>query len=481
MKLNTPRVVIAGVASGVGKTTVTVGLIGALKARGMKVAAFKCGPDYLDPTYHAQVAGASHNLDGWMMGRQAVLATFGRVAKDADFAIIEGVMGLFDGASPVSDQGSTAEIAKWLKAPVVVVVDASGMARTIAALAKGFASFDHELRVVGIVANRLGSRGHLELLRASQPVVPVVGGLPKDRDHAFPERHLGLFSANVNNLPQQLFSTWAALVKDWIDVDAIVAAGQDAEPLELDFDPNLSAPSRTRCKIALAFDEAFHFYYEDNLRRLEQAGAELVRFSPLHDRTLPDDVDGLYLGGGYPETVADALAANASMLESIRRFARDGAPVYAECGGLMYLCHAIRTLDGKSHPMLGLIDGEAVMADRIQALGYAEVETVRETILGPAGLRFRGHQFRYSSLSSSNSRQDACAYLVSTRRKSAPFREGYVVGNVLASYVHAHFASNPSLAEGFVASCEAYRLRRTSFWHKDTSSCQQHLKHTERN
>ena len=219
-----PRVVIAATASGVGKTTATVALIGAMRARGLKVAVFKCGPDYLDPTYHERAAGIrSHNLDGWMMDRDAVAATFARASADADIAVIEGMMGLFDSATPTGEEGSTAQIAKWLDAPVILVTDASGVARTIAAVAAGFARFDPAVRVAGMICNRVGGRGHLDLLRAAQPEVPIVGGFPATSELAFPERHLGLMVADETNVPQRLIEGWGRLASEWLDLDAIVA------------------------------------------------------------------------------------------------------------------------------------------------------------------------------------------------------------------------------------------------------------------
>ncbi|HEX9288406.1 MAG TPA: cobyrinate a,c-diamide synthase [Anaeromyxobacteraceae bacterium] len=363
-----PRLVVAAASSGSGKTTVAVALAAALRARGLRIAPFKCGPDYLDPTYHARAAAAtSHNLDGWMMGREASLATFARAARGADLALVEGVMGLFDGASPTSEEGSTAEMAKWLAAPVIAVVDASGMARTLAAVARGLAAFDPAVHLAGVVANRIGGRGHLDLLRAALPAPAVLGGFPEQPELAFPERHLGLRSADRDVLPDALLGRWAEAAEAWLDLDELLAIARSAPSIAV---PTTGAAARReeRCRIGVAFDEAFHFYYEDNLARLESLGARLVRFSPLHDAVLPD-LDGLYLGGGYPELHAAALAANASMRVAVRAFASAGRPVYAECGGLMYLASAIRTLEGRSFPMVGLVPGVAAMRDRLAALG----------------------------------------------------------------------------------------------------------------
>src|ERR1700723_1874282 len=260
-----PRVVIAATASGVGKTTATVALIGAMRARGLKVAAFKCGPDYLDPTYHLRAAGVqSHNLDGWMMGREAVLATFARASRDADIAIIEGMMGLFDSATPTGDEGSTAEIAKWLDAPVILVTDASGIARTIAAVAAGFARFDPAVRVSGMICNRVGGRGHLDLLRAAEPEVPIVGGFPTSAALAFPERHLGLLIADESNVPQRLIEGWSGLAAECLDLGSILELARSAPAIEI-ATPKIDIASKPRCRIGVAYDDAFHFYYEDNL------------------------------------------------------------------------------------------------------------------------------------------------------------------------------------------------------------------------
>jgi cobyrinic acid a,c-diamide synthase len=449
--MNVPRIVVAGSASGVGKTTAAVGLCRALRARGLTVAPFKCGPDYLDPTYHERACGRkSHNLDGWLMGKSAALDTFAHGSAGADIAVIEGVMGLFDGASATEEAGSTAEMAKWLDAPVLLVVDAGGMARTIAAVAAGFAGFDPALQLRGLIANRVGSRGHLQLLRQALPAPPVLGALPVAEAHAFPGRHLGLRTADRDAIPEADFQRWGQLVQEWWELDAILALAHQAGPIDRAPAARRSAP--VRCRIGYARDAAFHFYYEENLRRLTELGAELVPFSPLADGRLPD-VDGLYLGGGYPEVHAAALADNRTLKDDIVAFARRGRPIYAECGGLMYLAQTIVTTDGMNHPMVGLLPGRAVLSDRLEALGYVEVETQQTSILGPPGLRFRGHQFRYSRLEYA---QDAeLVYTVRRRRGGEVAREGYRAGSVLGSYVHAHWASNPLLPEHLVRSCRS--------------------------
>ncbi len=432
-----------------------VGLIKALRARGLTIAPFKCGPDYLDPTYHARAAERpSHNLDTWMMGREGVLETFARGAQDADIAIIEGMMGLFDSADPASDEGSTAELAKWLDAPVLIVTDASGIARTIGAIALGFARFDPRVRASGLICNKVGGRGHLELLSAAAPEIPIVGGLPETQDAAFPERHLGLFSATKDRVPDALFDRWGAVIAQWLDLDAIIEIAQSAPELCLNAGRTLQLISR-RCRIGIAHDEAFHFYYEYNLARLEAAGAELVRFSPAHDHELPA-VDGLYFGGGYPEAAARELSGNRAMLDAIRHFGASERPIYAECGGLMYLSAGIKTLSGETFPMVGLLPGIAVMRDKLQAIGYVEIKTTAPSFLGAEGMCWRGHQFRYSTLEPASEAVKRI-YEVKPRWGAAPFSEGYYRGNLVASYAHSHWASNPAIAANFVEACAAKR------------------------
>jgi cobyrinic acid a,c-diamide synthase len=446
-----PRLVIAGAASGVGKTSMTVGLARALSARGLRVAVFKCGPDYLDPTYHRRATRrACHNLDSWMMGREAVLSTFGRASADADLALIEGVMGLFDGASPTTDDGSTAQIAKWLSAPVLLVVDSAGIARTLGAIVKGFAGFDPELHIAGVLCNRLGSRRHLDLLRRVVTQPPVLGGLPSDPTLSFPERHLGLRTADESAVPESSFERLGAAVRDWCDLAKIVEIANRAPLLECELSLGRRSIARGKCRLGIARDDAFHFYYEYNLALLQALGAELVFFSPASDRKMPD-VDGIYLGGGYPELQAEALASNLPMRQQIASFAAAGGPVYAECGGLMYLSSSITTLDGRKFPMTGVIPGDTLMHERLQALGYVEVETITDSVIGAAGIRFRGHQFRYSEFQPSVDLRTA--YRVRRYSGSRVSAEGYLVNNVLASYVHAHWASNPSIPSHLVELC----------------------------
>jgi cobyrinic acid a,c-diamide synthase len=460
----TSRLVIAGTCSGTGKTTVMVAITRALKQRGLSVVTFKVGPDYLDPTYHRAATGAvSHTIDGWMMDRETVIDTFMSATQGADIALIEGVMGLFDGASASSDVGSTAQIAKWLEAPVLLVIDASGMARTVAAIVNGCSSFDPDLRVSGVLCNRVGSRGHLALLKSALVNTPLIGGLPKEPALCFPERHLGLHSAAHAGITDEIFDAWGQRAAEWVDIDHLMAIARSARPLQQAFSATGSLSPNNTCRIGYALDEAFHFYYEANLRLLRQGGAELVPFSPIYDQQLPP-VDGLYFGGGYPELFADQLSKNASMREQLRAFAARGGPIYAECGGLMFLAKTIRTTGGNTYEMANLIPGEISMCERLQALGYVEVETREHSLLGPPGTKFRGHQFRYSSISVLPPDLEQI-YILAARRGGEKVTEGYRCGSVLASYVHAHWASNPAIPAHFVEVCRAHAH------HLSESSC----------
>lgn len=442
-----PRLLIGGVSSGAGKTTFTIGLCRALRRRGLSVAIFKCGPDYLDPTYHRLASGrTAHNLDSWLMGADALRDTFVRNASDVDIALIEGVMGLYDGASPTELTGSSAEIAQILECPIALVCDASGMARSIAALAHGFATFEPGIALRALICNRVGSAGHLDLLRRASTRVPVLGGMLEDASSALPERHLGLQTADELDC-EPLLEAWADRVEQHCDLDALIAIARSAPQLTAAAEPD--APKTPRCRIAIARDAAFHFYYDANLRLLERAGATLVPFSPIADAQVPE-VDGIYIGGGYPELHAQKLSANDAMRSAIRAHAAMNKPIYAECGGLMYLAEAIITRDGVRHAMVGLIGGTATMQPKLQALGYVEIETRDASPLGPPGTRFRGHQFRYSTFPAP---APPGRYQLVPKRSGQRQDEGYGAGPILASYVHAHWASNASIPEAFVRAC----------------------------
>ncbi len=447
--------VVAGTASGVGKTSITLGLLAALRRRGLVVQAFKVGPDFIDAGLHAVASGRpSYNLDGWMCGREAVLATLARHAADADVAIVEGVMGCFDGADSASDAGSTAQVAKWLGAPVVLVVDASAQARSAAATVLGFERFDPALNVAAIVLNRVGGETHarsvMDAIRATCRAVAVGAIARDDTWWAMPERHLGLVTAAEGVLDHARLDRMADAVERGLELDRLLAL---APPRAFDAPPRFV--SRPRATIGIARDPAFQFYYAENLDLLRAAGAALVPWSPLSDRE-PPDVDGLYFGGGYPELHAERLADNAGCRKSVRRLVLDeGCPVYAECGGLMYLAESLEDAEGRTHEMVGVLPGRVTMRPPRMSLGYVDVTLTSPTLLGPAGTLARGHVFHFSTLAAVPTTVPR-AYTV-TAHGGAPQAEGYVVGRALLSYVHLHFASNPALARGFVDACAAAR------------------------
>ena len=446
--------VVAGTGSGVGKTSVTLGLLGALRRRGLRVQACKVGPDFIDPGLHARVTGrASYNLDGWMCGRTRVLDVLSRAGADADVVVVEGMMGCFDGATATSEVGSTAEIAKWLSAPVVLVIDAAALARSAAAIALGFERFDPELRVAAVIANRVGGARHATLVadavHAACRAEPI-GGVAYDPGLVLPERHLGLHTAPEGALSDALIKRLADAVERGVDLERLLTL---AAPVASAADEPRAARS-ARARIGIARDAAFQFYYTENLEALREAGAELIDWSPLHDGELPD-VDGLYLGGGYPELFAETLAANAAIRKAVRRFAEAGRPVYAECGGLMFLAQSIEDVDSRVHPMVGVLPAAVRMRPHGLTLGYAEVTLAEPSLLGPAGAVVRGHEFHASTLGPVPA--DVCRVYRVRAATGEERAEGYQIGGTLASYLHLHFASNPTIATAFVDACARTR------------------------
>jgi len=449
--MNNSRLVIAGTSSGVGKTTVTLAILAALRQRGRRVQPFKAGPDFIDPGHHTAATGrASRNLDGWMLGADLNREIFARAAADADISVIEGMMGLFDGSSPVNEIGSTAELAKQLDAPVLLVIDGSAMARSAAATVSGYAQFDRALKVAGVLFNRVNSEGHYQLLKKAveqHTNVTAVGYLRPDLAVTITDRHLGLVTA-MEQGTGELYDRLAKAAADTIDLDRIESLAGSCGVLASP--PHFVKENRQRTvRIGVAQDQAFCFYYPENLELLEAEGAELVPFSPLTDRTIPDDVAMLYLGGGYPELHGAALAGNSTMRTSIREFAGRGGTVYAECGGMMYLTQAIRDFEGRTHEMVGLFPAEAIMRKSGLTLGYRTVELNQPCILGASGVTARGHEFHYSTLVPKGPLTHACGLTDVRGESKGP--DGLSIGNVLALYTHLHFSSEPQVAASLVS------------------------------
>jgi len=472
-----PRVVIAGTSSGAGKTTVACGLIGALRARGLTVQGFKVGPDYIDPSHHALASSRPpRNLDAFMSGAELIAPLARHGAAGADVAVVEGVMGLFDGASGRGELASTAHVAKLLDAPVVLVVDASAMARSAAAIVHGFRTFDQDVRVAGVVLNRVGSDHHEQLLReAIEPLgVPVLGALRRDERVATPERHLGLVPAGEREpRAREALDVLAAEVAAHVDLDALLALAHSAPALEGPaWDPEQATAEAARAaahvgepdttplaagaRVAIAQGPAFSFHYEENLELLRAAGAELLPFDPLRDEAVPDGANALLLAGGFPEVYGAELADNAPLRAQVAALARSGAPVLAECGGLLYLCERL-----DEHEMCGVLPAHARMGERLAALGYREATAATATPWLTAGTQVRGHEFHYARVEPEHGgatsgamppagADGALAPAWTLSARGVERAEGFVAGGVQASFLHVHWAAFPELAAGFV-------------------------------
>jgi cobyrinic acid a,c-diamide synthase len=448
-----PRLVIAAPHSGSGKTTFTMGLLWALRRRGLTVQPFKIGPDFIDPSYHTAICRrASGNLDSWMCDAATVAEIFARSAGGADLSIIEGVMGLFDGFGPNEERGSTAHVAKLLASPVILVIDAQRMATSAAAVALGLQEFDKAVTIVGVVFNNVGGGGHYKWLRQALEThtgLKSFGYLGFDPDLRMQERHLGLIPAAEHGPKDAMRERLAADFDQHIDLDRIIAAARSAPR----FGNTASEIFRSNItgrpvRIGIARDEALSFYYQENLDLLECSGSEIVPFSILNDEKIPEKLQGMYLGGGFPEIFASRLSANVSMRDSVREFFATGGVIYAECGGLMVLCDALLDFDGRRHDMVGLVPALSVMRRDKLSLGYVSVEPIQDTLVAGVGERYRAQTFHYSVLEDARFRPALKLY----HGASASF-DGYVNGNLFATYVHAYFAAQPSLARRFVARC----------------------------
>lgn len=437
-----PAVLVAGTHSGVGKTTVVLGLMAALRRRGLAVQPFKVGPDFIDPSHHTAICGRPcRNLDTFMMGVEGVRRSFCSGAAGADVAVVEGVMGLYDGMD-ATEEASTAQVAKALDIPVLLVINVHGTSRSTAAMELGYTSFDPNVRIVGTILNRVGSERHLSILQESLKL-PIFGALPRSPQVELKSRHLGL---EMGFEMEHDLEALASLVEDHADIDRI---------LDLAFEPPCAAEmEETRVeqvRVGVAMDEAFCFYYHENLAELQRRGAEMVPFSPMRDE-LPD-VDGLYIGGGYPELYASQLESGRARLQ-IKAASEDGMPIYGECGGLMYLGKDLIS-EESTRRMVGALPADTVMTKKLQALGYVEAEVVRSNPVVALGKAVRGHEFHYSRM---ECRGDArFAYQLVRGRGIQNGRDGLVEHNTLGGYLHAHFYTYP--VDRFIDSCKTYSRR----------------------
>jgi cobyrinic acid a,c-diamide synthase len=452
---NHPRLIIAGTNSGCGKTTIALGIMAALIRKGYRVQPFKTGPDYIDANYHSESTGVkSCNLDTWLMDKDVVFELFEASAQKADISIIEGVMGLYDGFIEESDEkGSTAHLAKLLKSPVILIVDAKGMATSAAAVVMGFSQFDPTLNIAGVIFNRVSSERHFQVLSKAVKDkcsdIKVLGYLPKNDGLTITERHLGLTMFNKYEIIETIIPTLTEEIIKHIDLELLVKIAKDVSPV-----PSYTStifPTKIQTgiiKIGVAMDDAFCFYYEDNLNILKVLGAELVYFSPINDIQLPV-VDGLYFGGGFPELFGNKIESNISMRTWVTHASNLGMPIYAECGGMLYLMDKLITHENKTHHMVGLISGEARMQQRLTKLGYCTAIMLEDNILGQKGTSIRGHRFHWSTLEDTH---EPNAYQLNSNEKA-----GFIQPNLLASYIHIHFGTQLSLAQNFVSSCFRYK------------------------
>lgn len=451
--------VIAGERSGVGKTMITLAMARALMRRGSVVQCFKVGPDFIDPDYHTALTGrVSRNLDAWMTSQKYCRTLFEQASCGAAIVIVEGVMGLFDGYGRAS-KGSTAQIAQILDLPVILIIDGSSLAQTAGALVMGFRQYDPKLKIAGILFNKVSSKRHYETLRdavAKAANIPVFGYIPRKDHWKIPHRHLGLVMAGERTELPAAVERCAADIEQTVDLSKVLRATQYTRQKSIaqHGNPETRIWKTAGVRIGVARDEAFCFCYPDNIELLERAGAEIIYFSPLHDEKLSEDLQGLYLPGGYPELHAELLSSNRRMKQDVLLFCQSGRPVYAECGGFLYLLRAIIDANGRQHAMVGLFPATAGMRDRLQRFGYITVTATKNCPFLAPNQTVRGHEFHYSDIHGMPPSVPR-TWMVSRRADSTTaYAEGYVLHNVLAGYPHLHFASNPAFAKNFVAACK---------------------------
>lgn len=463
------KLLIAGTRSGVGKTTIALGLMAALKKRGLKVQPFKVGPDYIDPGFHTLICNQnSYNLDSYFLAQAGVQKIFSKLSAKADISIIEGVMGLFDGKGKDS-VSSSAEIAKTVDSPVVLIIDARKIAQSAAAEVYGYKNYDPDLKLKGIIINNVSSQHHYQLLKeaikAKMPELKVLGYLPKNQDLKLPERHLGLVPVAESKELEQYLEKLTQIIEKYLDLEALLKIAKstaipnfktesDLTDLTADFNADFKKNIvKNKLKIAIAFDQAFNFYYQANLDLFKELGVEIIKVSPLNDSKLPQ-VDAFYLGGGFPESFLEKLAANKKFQTSLKKQAANGLPVYAECGGLMYLCSSVENLEGSKYKLVDLIPAEIEMTSKLQEMGYREITTLSDNLLLTENDKARGHVFHYSRIKN----------IAADLKRNYKYRdqlEGYSsYDNILASYVHLHFWSNPKILENFLKKALAYQQNR---------------------
>lgn len=438
MKL--PRIMIAAPSGSSGKTTITLGLLAVFKKRGLLVQPFKVGVDFIDPQLHAAIVGKpSRNLDSWMMDEKTIQYLFQKNASK-EINIIEGVCGLFDGGDAKSEAGSSAHIAKILKTPVILVVNAIGSFRSLAAEVHGFTTFDKDVNIVGVILNNIGSEKHYKWAKKAIELstkIPVLGYLPFNDKYRLKERHLGLIPAEEQLLSGTFIGDLTEVIEKYINVDKLLQLAKKAPRFDR---VTISLPKQKKSiQVAIAKDKAFNFYYEDNLDLLKTLGATITFFSPLKDKTIPSETDLLYIGGGFPEFFAKELSRNISMQQSIQEFAKSGGRIYAECGGLMYLSQSIQDKEGKKYTMTRVLPFGTKWSDRLK-ISFLKTKALQNTVLSRKNQIHKGQEFHMFETDATVG-NDAWDVITYKGRK-----EGYATGTLLASFIHRHFWSNPRMA-----------------------------------
>lgn len=455
--MNDRRLVIAGTGSNVGKTTITIGIMSALKKMGYTVQGFKCGPDYIDPFYHTAITGrSSRNLDSWMLSHDAVNEIFIQGSEGACISIIEGVMGFYDGKDPKINKGSSAEISIITQSPVILVVDCSGVARSAAAIVRGFQILSDEVNIVGVIANKVSGENHFLLIKEAveqECGIPVVGNLSQEKNIKLPERHLGLIPPIELGELTSFFDRLGESVLSSLDMKLLFDLAKTTD-LKQESSFLFNKKDSIGVRIAIAYDQAFSFYYEENLELLRVFGAELVYFSPLAGEPLPSEIHGLYLGGGFPEVFAETLSKQTNVHLSIKSAIQQGLPTFAECGGFMYLCESIVTLDGSSHSMVGIIPGTVKMQNQLVAVGYREIHGEKGNDLLKEGESAMGHEFHYSTFHP----KEKIQFAYETKGNNGIQKEGFLKKNLIAGYTHIHFASCPHLVENWIKKCMEWKI-----------------------
>ena len=444
------RIILAGTGSAVGKTTISTGIMKALSEK-YNVQPFKVGPDYIDPSYHTLATGnTSRNLDSFFMKKGQIRDSYLKAMDKKDIAVIEGVRGLYEGIDSINDIGSTASVAKALKAPVILIINSRSLVKSAAALVLGFKALDPEINIAGVILNKVKNKAHFEKTKRSIEEITkteVIGGIIRDESISIEQRHLGLVPARERENSLKFIALWSEVIKNSIDLDRLVEIAKTAPKITSEIIPIWNKGNKQPVKIAVAYDEVFNFYYKENLESLEANNAKIQYFSPLNDEDLPD-ADGLYIGGGYPELFSKELSQNKSMLTQIKEFHLENRPIFAECGGLMYLMNSIH--DDKQ---VGIYPYKSVLTDRVQALKYTIAEVTQDNIISKKGETFNGHEFHYSKVIV-NELKNPLAFKITRGKGSYNLQDGFIEKNTLASYVHTHVAAMPDFAANFTTSAK---------------------------